>query len=297
MGLFDDVVDIFFGSESTNTMEKALRDAQNIPLPVLKEYYPDLYEVVSQMNPQLESAVTLGPSKMQGIATDPSLRNAQMSALDKLMQMGSGEMSMQDKANLANIQNEVNTNLRGQQGAIMQNMAARGLSGGGSELVARQMAAQDAANRQAQMAMDAKAQAESRALNALIQGGQLGGQMQAQDFSQAAQKAQAADLINKFNAQNKQDVMSRNVASQNQAGLYNTQQQNLNAANNTELRNQAKQYNLGLTQQQYENELRKKGLVQDAWHGLGQAEANKEQGNRQFVGDLFSVGAKAWEQK
>ena len=91
-------------------------------------------------------------------------------------------MTATDKARLAQIQGDENANLRGQQGAIMQNLATRGMSGGMSEMVARQLAAQGEANRMAQQGLDVKAQAEQRALDALMKQGQLGGQIQQQDL-------------------------------------------------------------------------------------------------------------------
>lgn len=171
--------------DGSKYQEDLLRQAQNIPLPILKEYYPELYKSVVQINPELETAVNLGPSEMQGISTDPALKQAQMNALMKLQGIGeAGERDAQFMADASRLENDVNTNLQGQTGAISQNLAARGMSGGGSELVAKNIAAQGAANRQGQMAMDLNAQAQQRALQALMQSGQLGGQMDAQSFQQ-----------------------------------------------------------------------------------------------------------------
>jgi hypothetical protein len=281
-------------SAAMSIQQQMLRDAQNIPLPILKEYYPELYQVVSQMNPELETAVNLGPSAMAGISTDPALRQAQMNALSKLESIGLGGQSAEDQARMANITNDINTNLQGQQGAIMQNLAQRGMSGGGSELAQRSMAAQGAANRQASMAMDAKAQAERRALDAIMQSGQLGGQMQSQDFQQQQAKAQAADAISRFNAQNQQNVIGANVGAKNQAQMYNAGMQNQTAAQNTESRNQAQQRNLNLAQQEYENKLKKLGIVSNAQSGMADTYRNQANQNRQFIGGLIGAGAQAY---
>jgi hypothetical protein len=274
--------------------QQMLREAQSIPLPILKEFYPELYQVVAQMNPELETAVNLGPSAMAGISTDPKLRQAQMNALSKLESIGLGEQSAEDQARMANITNDVNTNLQGQQGAIMQNLAQRGMSGGGTELAQRMMASQGAANRQASMAMDAKAQAERRALDAIMQSGQLGGQMQSQDFQQQQSKAQAADAISRFNAQNQQNVIGSNVGAKNQAQMYNAGQQNQAGQMNTEARNQATQRNLSLAQQDYENKLKKLGIVSNAQAGMADTYRNQANQNRQFVGGLIGAGAQAY---
>lgn len=297
-GLIGNILDGLAGGgygQSQDITKQMVEDAKGLPLPVLKEYYPELYQQVVSLNPELETAVELGPSKMEGIMTDPNLRKAQMNALTKLQGIGdAGGRDAQFMADQARLESDVNTNLQGQQGAITQNMATRGLSGGMSEMVAKQMAAQGAANRQAQMGMDAKAQAEQRALSALMQSGQLGGQMQSQDFNQQSAKAQATDAISRFNAANQQQVMGSNVAAKNQAQQYNAGQAQNAANQNTQTRNQAQQYNLGLSQQQYDNELKKRGLVSGAQKDLANSYGAEADRNRQFVGGLISSGAQAY---
>jgi len=296
-GILGDILDTVSGGgygEAQGISKDMLEQAQNIPLPILKQYYPELYQVVASMNPELETAESLGPSKMEGISTDPALRVAQMNALNKLTSIGdAGGRDAQFLADQARLESDVNTNLQGQQGAIQQNLASRGMSGGMGEMVAKNINAQQAANRQAQMVMDAKAQAEQRALSAIMQGGQLGGQMQAQDFGQKAQQAQAADMINKFNAQNRQDVQSRNVGAKNQAQQYNVGNQQGIADKNVGQKNNAQQYNLNLAQQQYDNEMKKRGLITGAQKDLANSYSNEADRNRQFLGGIISGGAKA----
>ncbi len=297
MGLLD-FLDAGASKNAQNISQQMVQDAKSLPLPVLKEYYPELYKQVVELNPELDTAINLGPSAMQGVSTDPALKQAQMAALNKLMATGNaGGKDAQFLADQARIQGDVNTNLQGQTGAIQQNMATRGLSGGMSELVSKQLAAQGGANRQAQMEMDANAQAEQRALNALIQSGQLGGQMQAQDFSQKAQVASAADQIAKFNAANQQAVQSQNVASKNAAQQYNATEKRNVANQNTQGSNAAQQYNLNLAQQQYDNEMKKRGLLTNAQSNLANQYQQEAAGNRQIVGGLIGAGAQAFGTK
>lgn len=283
---------------SESYFDQMLKEAQSIPLPILKEYYPELYKQVASLNPELETAITLGPSEMDGIATDPSLRQAQLNALSKLQEVGdAGGRDAQFIADASRLENDVNTNLQGQQGAISQNMAARGISGGGSELVAKNMAAQNASNKQAQLAMDLNAQAQQRALQAIMQGGQLGGQIQNQDFNQASQKAQAADAINRFNTQNQQQVISNNVGAKNQAQEYNVKNAQNISNQNIGIKNQAQEYNNDLSQRQYDNELKKKGLINTAYQGSANSSANASKNQDQFVGGLIDTAGKYYAQK
>lgn len=280
------------GKAQADAIQRANDIIQSVPLPVLKEYYPELYKQVAALNPELETSVSLGQSQMSGIATDPALRQAQINALLKLQEVGDqGGMTATDRARMAQIQSDINTNLKGQQGAIQQNLAARGMSGGMSELVARNLSAQEAANRQAQQGLDVKAQAEQRALQAIMQSGQLGGQISAQDFAQQEAKARAADQIAQWNAQNLQNVQSRNVGAKNQAQQFNAEAAQNVAGQNVGLRNQAQQYNLGLPQQQYQNQLARATGQAQGISNLAQQQAQNQQMQNQLIGGLLQTGA------
>jgi len=291
MGLLDPI----FGSGGAADSAKALAEIQGVPLPILKEFYPDLYKQVVSLNPELETAVKLGPSEMAGVATDPSLRQAQMKALAKLQEVGdAGGRDAQFMADQSRLESDANTATQGQQGAIMTDLATRGMSGGGNELVARNMAVQQGANRKAQMAMDANAQAQQRALQALMQGGQLGGQIQAQDFGQQSEKAKAADAIAKFNAQNQQQVIGNNVNAQNNAQQWNaTTAQNV-AGQNTAQNNDAKKYNLNLAQQDYENRMAKANGVAGQYSNIAKSKDADRAGDMALVGNLVGAGATAY---
>jgi hypothetical protein len=281
------------GDQSAQRLNaQMLQEAKNIPLPVLKEYYPELYQLVAQLNPEQETAVNLGPSEMQGIATDPALRQAQMNALMKLQEVGDANgRDSRFMADANKLQNDINTNLQGQTGAIQQNLATRGMSGGGTELVARNMAVQNASNQQANSALELKAQADQRALEAIMNGGVLGGQIQNQDFNQKSAKAQAADSIAKFNAANMQQVQSNNVNAKNNAQQFNATNANNIAAQNTGVRNDAQLKNNSLEQQKYENELKKRGLINGATSSVADSYSREAAGNRQIIGGIVGAGA------
>lgn len=284
-----------FGEGGASDNQAALDAVKNIPLPVLKEYYPDLYKQVVSLNPELETAVTLGPSAMEGVSTDPALKQAQLKALQKLQGISdAGGMDAQFLADNARLETDVNTNLQAQQGAIMQNLATRGMSGGGNELVARQMAVQQAANRQAQAGMDLKAQAERRALEALMGSGQMAGQMQAQDFGQQSHVAQAKDAIDRFNVQNQQQVISNNANIKNNAQLFNANNAQNTANQNTNLRNQQQLHNNDLAQRNFNNQITKANGVANQYNNIAAGKYAEREGERQLIGGLISTGASSW---
>lgn len=288
------------GLYSQNQSQQAQMDAAKkaraiidaVPLPTLKEYYPELYQQVVSLVPEAEMYQSLGPSAMEQVKASPELKQAQMNALLKLQQIGSeGGMTATDKARLAEIQGQTESALRGQEGAIMQNLAARGMGGGMSELVARQLAAQGAANRQAQAGLDVKAQAEQRALNAIMQSGQLGGQISQQDVAQQQAIAQAKDAISRFNIANLQDVQQRNIAARNQAQASNAQMAQNIAGQNVGLKNQAQQYNIALPQQQYANQMARATGQSQGLQNQANLAAQQQQQQNQFLGGLMQTGA------
>ncbi len=275
----------------TEAMNRAQDIINQVPLPVLKEYYPELYQQVVTLVPEAEQAVELGPTALTGISTDLALRQAQMNALLKLQEVGQTGMTATDQARLAQIQSEQQAALRGEQGAITQNLATRGMGGGMSELVAKQIAAQGAANRMSQAGLDVKAQAEQRALQGIMQSGQLGGQMQQQEFGQQAQVAAAKDAIARFNAANLQQVGSSNVAARNLAQQQNAQIAQQMAQQSVAEKNKAQMYNLGLAQQQYQNQLAKATGQATGLQNLAATQAQQQAAQNQLIGGLIQTGA------
>lgn len=279
--------------QSSDYYEQMLKEAQQIPLPVLQKMNPELYQAVISLNPEMEQNVILGNSATDAISLDPRYKQAQMTALSKLMEITDNNgQDAQSKADNARLQNEVNSNLQGNSQAIQQNMAARGMSGGMSEMVNKQLSAQQSANRQAQMGMDINAQAQQRALAALMNQSNVANQMSNTDFNQQNTKAQSQDAISKFNAQNLQNVNSNNVQSKNNAQQMNAQNQQNIANMNVGTKNTAQQYNLGLNQQNYENELRKRGLVNSGYQNMANNSYQQARDQDVFIGGLASAGAK-----
>lgn len=191
-----------------------------------------------------------GPSAMQGITDNPAMLGQEQASLGALQDLvNKGGLNTTDAANLNQIQGAAAQQSRGQQDAIMQNMAARGMGGSGNELLAKLSASQNATNQAAQQGLDVAGQAQSRALQAMMQGGSLASQLQGQQFGEAAQKASAQDAISKFNAQNSNQMNQYNTAAQNQAGEFNSQQAAQLGLANRQQDLGAQQYNAGAQNQ------------------------------------------------
>lgn len=157
--------------------------------------------------PELEAiaAEQMGPSAMQGVAADPSAVAAQRAALEELMRVArSGGMRLEDRA----MQNEALSRSSRAESAgrqrIADDMAARGVGGSGAELAMQLSNQQASAQRGAEASQQAAAQAQRRALDAMMQGGRFAGQMRGQDFDEKARRAQAADMVSRYNADARQ---------------------------------------------------------------------------------------------
>jgi len=234
--------------------------AGSTPVPILKdlvnqEYTPEMYadeaqySLAGELDPDL-----VGRSEMYGIETDPRTTQAQMTALQGLTDVYSqGGMTDIDKAGLAEIQAAQQNTDRGQRDAILQQQAMRGQ--GGNTLAALLQGQQGSSNAANMQALNVNAQAQQRALQAMIEGGQLGGQINQQQFGQQAAQSQAQDAINRFNNQNtnaarqynldaRQNISNQNIGGINRVRQANTDLRNQAMGQNVELRNQANQYNV-----------------------------------------------------
>lgn len=214
-------------------------------------------EFVSQFTPEAETTQQLGSSAMENVSTDPRLAQAQMSALTSLQEQGENPLTAMEKAQLNSNRRSVASEEQARQGAILQDMAARGAGGSGAELAARLSSSQSATQRAGEQADSLAAMSQQRALQAIAAGGELGGSIRGQEFGEGTAKASAADAIAQFNAANAQNVEARNVAAKNAAGATAAAtKQELEGirANNS---NQQQIYNKNLLQTNYQNQIQK----------------------------------------
>lgn len=174
--------------------------------------------------PTLEriAAEQLGPSAMEGVQTDPRLRQDQLGTLDTLDSYSRDGGTAESRAAMNRILADVARQEGAGRNAILGNMRARGVAGSGAELAAQLSNQQASADRAQTAGLDQAAQAQRRMLEAAVQKGTLAGNIRGQDFGENSAKAQARDMINRYNA----------------AG-----------------REKAQYYNAGLTQQQFGNRM------------------------------------------
>lgn len=200
------------------------------------DYLQKILGTYQDFNPN-EQVSTLGPSAFNGIRQDPNLRAQETATLAHLKGVAdAGGLDAQGRAMLGDVQRSNAEAAYGAQRGIDARAARRGAAAPGRDLVSSQIAAQGAADRNASSGLHVAADAEDRALQAALGGGQMAGQMAGADWSRAAQTARANDAVSRFNAQNLQNVFERNMARdwqrrEGMAGAYgNLAQQKLNDA-------------------------------------------------------------------
>lgn len=238
----------------------ALAAMQGVSLPDVEKQKILLqkYALQGTLSPEEMQTLSLGPSAMENISLPPELKADQMAGLQSLKeQVDAGGLTPEQQAQYAKLQRGVAAQQQAEQAGILQQLAARGVAGSGQELAARLAASQAAANREQEQAQDLAAQAFNQKQAALQNMANLAGNISTQQFGQQSSIASAKDLINKFNTTNAQNVLAANVQNRNQA-----QAANLNAAQNVsnanvDTSNKQEQYNKGLLQQNFENQMKR----------------------------------------
>ncbi len=135
--------------------------------------------------------------------------------------------------------------------------------------------------------------AQQRALEALQQAGQLGGQIGNQDFSQKATVAAANDAINQFNVANQNKVGLTNTAANNEAQKFNLEKQFDTNKTNTAIKNQQNTNNVAAKQQVADNALKKAAGMSGAQGGVTNAALEHGKANTGLFGSILQSGATA----
>lgn len=280
------------------------RDSQNIANQIIQEIQqaPDIskplllekYKQAGILTPEMEQYVVAAQPKASSVTTDPRFKDAQMKALQQIQQRATTGLTSGDRAALNQARSQSQGDTQSKIAQIQQQAAQRGQAGMGSDLAAQLSAAQGGANEESAAADRLAMQSQSAAEQAAAQLGQMGSQMQQQEFGQEYQKANAADEMNRFNVNNQIAQQQRNVQASNQgqaanlANAQNINNQNVGAQNN-ELANQQQrameqwQANSNLAQIKAGKQTQTAGFD----YGLGQGDAQAKQN---MIGGAAQLG-------
>ena len=252
-------------SASTNTAKlQALVGLANRP--------PAIPEVEFQKYSTPEALSYLGnftPEELQATGLpagviNAAMRQKQLQAIGGVEELSQTGLSAIDRAALAEIQNQIATQERGQRESILQNMAQRGISGSGQELAAQLQSSQAASQQASTQGMQQAAQAQRARMQALSSLSEMAGGIEQTDFQRESQRQAAQDAINQFNVQNKNVAGLRNLQTQQDIANMNTEQRNRIAQANIDLENRQR------LQNQVNRPLAQYGLQTDYVSGISQ---------------------------
>lgn len=274
---------------SENLMNQALARLLDIDTPdidLLKRDYL-VPELVGEFTPEMERALSLDPSAMEDVAVDPRLAQAQYDALQQLAGLADTGLSNADIAMLEQTRRGAAAQDQARQNAIMQEMRQRGIGGSGAELAARLKSSQNAADRASQEGMQIAQMAQQRALQALMNQGNLASSMRNQDVGEQSNVARAKDAINQFNVSNRQNVGQRNVGMQNQAQMQNLANRQAIENQRAAIRNAQQDVNRELYQRDFDNKLRKEAPITGQSNTLAGETRSNAQAQGERTKDIF----------
>lgn len=255
--------------KAENRAEQAANAAVNaylslsVPDPAEQQLLFKQYQMTGKMDPRLAKAFQQAKTNLSQVTSDPALKSHQLAALSSLENIGEhGGHTLEEDAYLNQLEQRVNAENHGREGAIEEGYAKRGMGApGGLALAAQEMNNQNMTQKENEASLQAAAHAQQNALQAIQGEGHLAGQVRTQDWNEKAQVARAQDSIDEFNARMNQGVENENVRSQNAAEDYNVREGQTIANQNTQLENAQQTHNKGLLQQQYQNSLARAGGV------------------------------------
>ncbi len=271
---------------------------QGIATPNADDLSYQIQQLVEQgvISPEDAKTALAGRSELDNVTTDPRLKSAQMDALSQLQDIGSsGGMTLNDKANLNQIAVDEATKAKGNRDAIIQSANAKGMGGSGLDLMAQLQNEQSAASNKSTRDLNVAGMAQQRALEALMQGGTLAGNMQNQEFNQGATKANANDAISKFNAQNQNTMNLNNAQAHSAAQAANLANKQNIANSNANIQTQQNAQKSNIAQQMFNNKIARAGGQQSANNMnaqiQGQNSQNQANATNQTIGTGLTVAA------
>lgn len=299
------------------TLDRIVQNTEDVPLPILGPMDLEALKYQGDFNPEqlgdprLLGEHSQGNTKLEGLEYDPRLMEKQESVIQALENIhASGGLESQDKARLDSVLDSVATQAKGRRGAIQQNMQSRGVGGSGMELLAQLQNSQAATDRASDQGLDIAGQANMRALDALVNSGNIAQTLANDKLGLETAKATAQDSINRFNTQTSINRDLYNTGAMNDQARYNNELNNrFGAANHdnrqsyadnaVNTRNQNMEYNqFRIPQQNFENRMTKVGQVNNALSAKANqydrmGTANAASGNSIFDGILGGAMAGA----
>lgn len=258
---------LFNSQTANNSASGDYQKAYDEMLRNLQARFAD-YDALGKAGYQDVTAQEVGPSALGSIPDDVQARAAQMQSMGKLDEISAGGgLSLADMTALNDIQRDLNRNTSARRQGLANEYAARGQLGSGAQLAMDLAGQQQSAESANQRAESTAAQAQARALQAILQKGQVARGMGNDDYGRKAEAARARDAIEARNAAARMDASKTNNAYRGQA----FQDELSKAAGKTRLTGDMNNAVFGKGQMSANNTLANANNTNTALKGLGSA--------------------------
>lgn len=268
--------------------------------PTKSEYYGfDRYEQGDPLELAKErEAVLQGDTNMQGVEADPLAIERQREAMGQMYDIANqGGLTAIDRARMEEARRDQNQWVRGQREANQQRMEARGMSGSGTQLVDDMIAAQQGAQRISQADLNTEAMAQQRQMDAIYGYGDMASGVRRQSFDEGARRAEAQDIIDRFNTSGRRGVQERDTARENEQRAANWERQIGVQDRNTELGHLEEERRANMPGRTFDRKARGLGIATgqgDRLAGAYEKEARGQEKVRdQIVGGGIGLGKTA----
>lgn len=293
------LLDFFSGGKSksaSDALARAERAFSKVRTPTAEELtLPELQKYVEAgiLTPAQAMSYLQDRNAYENMDIPQTGTQSMVEALNRMSEIADAgaEGTPIQRAQMENTLARMRSEVGGQRGAIEQAMAARGTPYALIQAaLSNQTVGQEA--QQAHLdAVNAQAAAYQAALNAMSQGGALGGQLQGMQNQQANTVAQAANAMQQFNAANQQDLSKFNATNRQAANAYNAANRQNISNQNVGLENERTRYNVGVPQQVFANAMEKAKGMAGAATNIGNLYQQQGQQNAGIMSGLIDLGA------
>jgi hypothetical protein len=207
-------------------------------------YTPDEYQYIAM--PEYMKNTYLGDAQSTSVQDSPLMKMAQLWGLANLQNRAETGLDAKSKAEFLRAQRGAGEFAKGREGAIINDMQAKGMGGSNMEAALRMMAGQQGADMLSQSMSDQASVDANHRLQAQLQALDTAGQIRGQDVDTSALNA---NILNQFaltNSARRQQVQNMNTQLMNDRLKDNTSEMRNVSSGNIDLRNKAQLANIDL---------------------------------------------------
>lgn len=243
---------------AARAQQKALAEIEKLGAgpDLAKQIYLREFKSAGVLTPEIEKAVDQGVSKVAQIKEDPRFKKAQMEALAGIQQRGRTGFTAEERAQLSQERAASERSAEAKRQQILSGLRARGALDSGAGIAAQLQSADELAAQQQAAAERGSASASQRALQAMMQGGELAGRVRGQEFDIERTKAGSEDEFQRFNIQNRMGQEQRRAERETGARQYNLGQQQQLMNMNIQQQNAEMMRQRQAQQEMYNNQVR-----------------------------------------